>query len=331
MTSLSSPPLSDSKPDEYSRLFPVRVDDLLTDEGSRRFARRVDDIRSDEESDSGDKMANYDSNAGDGDGDSELKYNQQDLDLHMKNSNEKIKEQQIEKAADAMHHPVLLSMIDKLKEEKEELKQELKQEKEEKEELKQELKNDKLKIEKLEQEKSELNDKQTQLDIEYNEVHTRRGKRIEELEKINNDNYEIFKELGKTGGGSSIGDNNRKLEDGGSEEHGDQAMADTQTLLPQKKKRKVTANTQTLPPDAALAFGDGKDDKGREFKVKDDNSSHDHGMRYILKYFQKTSQKWDNGNQWFLHKKKGEWLFLGLKKSNKLKAAQQASGEWKVL
>ena len=32
-----------------------------------------------------------------------------------------------------------------------------------------------------------------------------------------------------------------------------------------------------------------------------------------------------------LHKKKGEWKFMGRWASENLKKAQQASGEWKVL
>ena len=72
-----------------------------------------------------------------------------------------------------MHHPVLLRMFEKLKQENE----------------------------KLKQEKSELNDKQKQIAIELNEVNTRINNGQNEKIKERDENLE---ELEKTGGGLVI-------------------------------------------------------------------------------------------------------------------------------
>jgi len=187
---------------------------------------------------------------------------------------------------------------------------------------------------------------------------------IEELKQTNKRIKYKYGELTKkasavTGGGSSIGqdehgqkrkatssddDQKRRAENNddddddeqgtddndGNKEHSDQEE-DT-------RKRKV-AGTQTLPPDATAAFGNGNGKgrgKGRQFKVSTTDAGHTPGMRYVLfTWIEPTADipcgKWDRGGQWFLHKKKSEWKFMGRKSSITLMKKQKTSGEWQVL
>ena len=191
-------------------------------------------------------------------------------------------------------------------------------------------------------------------------INNSHNEKIKELEKVIGERDERIKELEKTSSGSSIGQDEhgqkpkatssddgqkRKAEnndddddddeegsgdDNGNEEHSDQEEEQKNT-----KKRKL-AGTQTLSPDAAAAFGNGNGKgrgKGREFKVSTTDAGHTPGMRCaLLTWIKPTADiprgKWDRGGKWFLHKKKGEWKFMGRKSSITLKAAQEASGEW---
>jgi len=193
---------------------------------------------------------------------------------------------------------------------------------------------------------------------------------IEELKQTNKLIKYKYEEVTKdtsavTGGGSSIGqdehgqkrkatssddDQKRKAEnndddddddddeEGSDDNNGNEEHSDQEEEQKNTKKRKV-AGTQTLPPDATAAFGNGNGKgrgKGRQFKVCTTDAGHTPGMRYVLfTWIEPTADipcgKWDRGGQWFLHKNKGEWKFMGRKSSITLMKKQKTSGEWQVL